>query len=27
MISQNLQDAINAQIVDEMWSAILYLSM
>lgn len=27
MISQKLQDAINAQIVAEMWSANLYLSM
>ena len=26
MISQKLQDAINAQIVAEMWSANLYLS-
>lgn len=25
MISQKLQDAINAQIVAEMWSANLYL--
>lgn len=27
MISQKLQEAINAQIVAEMWSANLYLSM
>lgn len=27
MISEKLQDAINAQIVAEMWSANLYLSM
>ena len=27
MISQKLQDAINAQIVAEMWSANLYLSI
>ena len=27
MISQKLQDALNEQIVAEMWSANLYLSM
>lgn len=27
MISQKIQDAVNAQIVNELWSANLYLAM